>query len=288
MKKRKNFSLFVKFALVMVLSLNVVSCNKSDAYKNFDIKTDAFPIMYDDVATDRSYIKVSDIYGNNQKPVGRYANVTKDGKIRWDLASEDVDNGDMPIAEEIANKVTLDGRSVKLPMTFADLGEEYKEFDGIDYSKFSKKDDMIILTNKNKNIVLYIDYILLDGKPNEEAWAYLFKDNKFMIRVDIRNNKIYGLHNQYSGALSNMELKFDGIGAGNTFNEMYDKFGQISAFYIYDSSYHYVVTAAYNIKDKIYINFDSEDNKDTDKIGGKGVVYRSKPNVITNIDISIY
>ena len=89
MKKRKNFSLFVKFVLVMVLSLNVVACNRSDAYKNFDIKTNAFPIIYDSYVADRSYIKASDIYGNNQKPVGRYANVTKDGKIRWDLASKE-------------------------------------------------------------------------------------------------------------------------------------------------------------------------------------------------------
>ena len=282
MKKRKNFSLFVKFALVMILSLNVVACNRSDAYKNFDIKTNAFPIFYDSDVADRSYIKASDIYGNNQKPVGRYANVTKDGKIRWDLASKDVDNGDMTIAEEIANKITLDGRPVKLPMTFADIGEEYKELDGIDYSKFSKKDDRIILTNKNKNIVLYIDYILLDGKPNEEARAHLFKDNKFMIGVDIKKNKIYGLHNQNLDALSNMELKFDGIGSGNTFNEMYDKFGQISAFYIYED----VVSVAYNIKNKVYINFDNE-YKCTNKINGKKVVYNSKPNVITDIHVFV-
>ena len=104
-----------------------------------------------------------------------------------------------------------------------------------------------------------------------------------MIGVAIRNNKIYGLYNQYLAALSNMELKFDGIGSGNTFNEMYDKFGQISTFYINED----VVAAAYNVEDKVHIYFDN-DYKTNDTIKGKKVVYNSKPNVITDIEILVY
>lgn len=164
--------------------------------------------------------------GEEQPTTGKYANVTPDGKVDWRVGKKEYD--ETPIAMEMVNKITVDGKAFHLPASFKDIGEEYAIFDKVDFTKVTE--DMypfVIRDMKTGNKVEVINDLLgvhlvakiLDG------------DNTQIISIGInmKDNNIsyissYGVD---IGAhiMSIKEVKVDGVGVGNTLNEVYKKFG---------------------------------------------------------------
>ena len=106
-----------------------------------------------------------------QRPVGRYSNITPDKKIDWSVVDLE-GKCDIPGADEMFgykkktldmfNKITIDGKKITLPMTFEDLGKEYKEFENIDYIKISEQKQPFIIKN-TKNNYLMMNYFLIQA-----------------------------------------------------------------------------------------------------------------------------
>ena len=116
--------------------------------------------------------------------------------------------------------------------------------------------------------------------------SLLDSENKFLIGIELNmlNNDILGLNN--SMLLSTKELKVDGIGVGNTFNEMYEKFGKPNI--INESKDKEIITVVYsdmdNKKNNYVIAFKHRTKIDNPKTRQK---QDTKPNVITDVSISI-
>lgn len=274
-KTRKILTLII----ILLLFSFTTACRNANSSKNLEIQKDSLVMDDAGAVRDMSYVKISDLFDENQKAVDRYSNVTEDGKIRWDV-KEMVEYEKTPIANEMIKKITLDGKPIKLPMTFKDLGEEYKEFDEIDFSKFKEGSNHVVIINKKNNIALEIGYVL-----DKYLSAHIYSDNIFVLEVYVgrQNNKIVGFSNRELNALSEINLRVDGIGVGNTFNEMYEKFGQVRKIYKdYGDEYSSTKCSYYSKENNsIYFEHQSNTNKNKDN-----KIYKTKPNVITSIEIN--
>jgi len=227
-----------------------------------------------------------------QSATGRYANATPDGKVQWNVEKEY--KLSFTDAEGISKNITLDGKKVSFPMEFSVLGQKYAEFANVDFSKFKQDMIPIIVENtKNKMKMTIIDSVdkedttLIDmGYKQKSLMVDFYEEGKNMIGVTIDTNdkKIMGFFSGGAG-ISKRELKVNGIGVGNTFNEMYAKFGtpvrvqkikmEKSVYtivtYVYVDEKGNMWDAYFANKDKIYIN--------------KKYV-KTKPNVITEVFIT--
>ena len=227
-----------------------------------------------------------------QSATGRYANTTPDGKVQWNVEKEY--KLSFTDAEGISKNITLDGKKVSFPMEFSVLGQKYAEFANVDFSKFKQDMIPIIVENtKNKMKMTIIDSVdkedttLIDmGYKQKSLMVDFYEEGKNMIGVTIDTNdkKIMGFFSGGAG-ISKRELKVNGIGVGNTFNEMYAKFGtpvrvqkikmEKSVYtivtYVYVDEKGNMWDAYFANKDKIYIN--------------KKYV-KTKPNVITEVFIT--
>lgn len=100
----------------------------------------------------------------------------------------------------------------------------------------------------------------------------------------MENNDIMGLNN--SMQLSTKEIKVDDIGVGNTFNEMYEKFGKPNI--ISANEDNSIVTVVYSDmdskKNNYVISFKHRAKIDNPKTKQS---QETKPNVITDISVSI-
>ena len=227
-----------------------------------------------------------------QSATGRYANTTPDGKVQWNVEKEY--KLSFTDADGISKNITLDGKKVSFPMEFPVLGQKYAEFANVDFSKFKQDMIPIIVENtKNKMKMTIIDSVdkedttLIDmGYKQKSLMVDFYEEGKNMIGVTIDTNdkKIMGFFSGGAG-ISKRELKVNGIGVGNTFNEMYAKFGtpvrvqkikmEKSVYtivtYVYVDEKGNMWDAYFANKDKIYIN--------------KKYV-KTKPNVITEVIIT--
>ena len=227
-----------------------------------------------------------------QSATGRYANTTPDGKVQWNVEKEY--KLSFTDADGISKNITLDGKKVSFPMEFPVLGQKYAEFANVDFSKFKQDMIPIIVENtKNKMKMTIIDSVdkedttLIDmGYKQKSLMVDFYEEGKNMIGVTIDTNdkKIMGFFSGGAG-ISKRELKINGIGVGNTFNEMYAKFGtpvrvqkikmEKSVYtivtYVYVDEKGNMWDAYFANKDKIYIN--------------KKYV-KTKPNVITEVIIT--
>ena len=227
-----------------------------------------------------------------QSATGRYANTTPDGKVKWNVENEY--KLSFTDAEGISKNITLDGKKVSFPMKFSVLGQKYAEFADVDFSKLNKDMIPIIVENTKNNMKMTIidsvdkeDNTLIDiGYKQKSLMVDFYEEGKNMIGVTIDTNdkKIMGFFSGGAG-ISKRELKVNGIGVGNTFNEMYAKFGtpvrvqkikmEKSVYtivtYVYVDEKGNMWDAYFANKDKIYIN--------------KKYV-KTKPNVITEVLIT--
>jgi len=238
---------------------------------------------------DISYLKYDEVFqdkDNKQSSTGKYADETPDGIVNWkDVKSEYY--GLTPVVNDMFKKITLDDKNITLPMTFARLGREFREFKNGDYKSLTDSDAPITFKDSNNN-TLYIGK--LEPYPKLPKWnvfmSLLDSENKFLIGIELnmQNNEIYGLNNNM--LLSTKELKVDGIGVGNTFNEMYEKFGKPNI--ISESKDKEIITVVYsdmdNKKNNYVIAFKHRAKIDNPKTKQK---QDTKPNVITDVSISI-
>ena len=293
----KNISKLSKkvftLSLVGMLTLGVFSANASANLKVNQKDLKGLKTLLLQNYNSKIAEKLIDKNGK-QSATGRYANKTPDGKVQWNVEKEY--NLLFNVSEEISKNITLDGKKVSFPMKFSTLGQKYAEFANVDFSKLNKDMIPIIVENtKNKTKMLIVDteleknYILKDmGYKQKSLMVDFYEEGKNMIGVTIDTNdkKIMGLVSGGAG-ISKRELKINGIGVGNTFNEMYARFGTpeiIQIVKIRNSVYTMVWYYYLDKNGNLWVAFFSND----DKISINKKYVKTKPNVITEANIICY
>ena len=191
---------------------------------------------------------------------------------------------------DMMKKLTLGGKKLSLPTTFDALGKEYKEFKHVDYLKLTN--DMEAITIKNLKNGYFAQARISDFRSNKSEKRKDFdifmdmysKDNfLFGFTMDARDKKITALESSgrelYPGG---EELKVDNIGVGNTFNEMYAKFGEPS----YSYSNEILRGAAYECIDNKGNRYMIVFNRSYYWNGEN--YYYPKANVISSVSVSVY
>ena len=291
----KNISKYAKkiFALSLVgmLTVGVFTANASANLKVNQKDLKGLKTLLLQNGNSKIAEKLLDKNGK-QSATGRYANTTPDGKVQWNVENEY--KLSFTDAEGISKNITLDGKRVSFPMKFSVLGQKYAEFANVDFSKFNKEMIPIIVENtKNKMKMTIIDSVdkedttLIDmGYKQKSLMVDFYEEGKNMIGVTIDTNdkKIMGFFSGGAG-ISKRELKVNGIGVGNTFNEMYAKFGtpvRVQKIKMEKSVYSIVTYVYVDEKGNMWDAYFA--NKDKIYINKKYV--KTKPNVITEVFIT--
>ena len=290
----KNISKFTKkifaLSLVGILTVGVFTANASTNLKVNHKDREGLKALILQSGNSKIAEKLLDKNGK-QSATGRYANTTPDGKVKWNVENEyKISFTD---ADGIYKNITLDSKKVSFPMKFSALGQKYAEFANIDFSKFNKEMIPIIVENtKNKMKMTIIDSVdkedntLIDmGYKQKSLMVDFYEEGKNMIGVTIDTNdkKIMGFFSGGAG-ISKRELKVNGIGVGNTFNEMYAKFGTPVKVQIVKTENVHTIIA--------YVYLDEKGNKweayfaNDDKIYINKRYVKTKPNVITEVFIT--
>ena len=291
----KNISKFTKkifaLSLAAMLTFGVFSANANANLKVNHKDREGLKALILQSGNSKIAEKLLDKNGK-QSATGRYANTTPDGKVKWNVENEyKISFTD---ADGISKNITLDGKKVSFPMKFSVLGQKYAEFANVDFSKFNKEMIPIIVENtKNQMKMTIIDSVdkedntLIDmGYKQKSLMVDFYEEGKNMIGVTIDTNdkKIMGFFSGGAG-ISKRELKVNGIGVGNTFNEMYAKFGtpvRVQKIKM-EKSVYTIVT---------YVYVDEKGNKweayfaNDDKIYINKRYVKTKPNVITEVFIT--
>ena len=285
----KNISKFTKkvftLSLVGILTVGVFSSNSNAEMKITTKNENEIKAVVIQKGIYTLPNQILDRYGK-QSATGRYANATLDGKVQWNVEKDYklIGNGQLKISQNI----TLDGKKIAFPMTLSSLGQKYAEFANVDYSKLDSSMTPIIIENtknKVKMMIIAAEKLKTDGK--KVAIGELFADGKHKlgITINVNKNNIVGIDTNTFVFSSERDLKINGIGVGNTFNEMYAKFGmpvnvekdnfedtynetKVSYGYIDENNQFYAVS---------FIHVDK-------KFDGKNFI-KTKPNVITAVEI---
>ncbi len=288
MNLRIKIKLLSKIFIAIILVISLSACfglgNNSKPKGSSDLvfienAENNFNLDYKVSYIDEDEILLKD--GEEDPTSGRYANLTEDGKINWDV-EETVILEPTPIAKELVSKVTIDGKKISLPMHFKDIGEEYAVFDDIDFSKITKdKTNLMILDKKSENWMF--SYEEFDFDKGFRLFSLSNKDNHFLmsVSVDLDNNNISGISNQDYHYLGLKDIRVDGIGVGNTLNEAYNKFGAPKQ---YDNRSVPMAYMAYEYEDDgklYYVVFYYEENFIEEDLTYR----RIKNNVITGVSV---
>ncbi len=165
--------------------------------------------------------------GEFQPSTGKYSDTTADGKINWTIDGQEF--AQTPIAKDMLKNITANGKEFSLPAKFSDIAEEYKVFDKVRFDKLEHDMCPCIITDNKTGNKITIDGI---SKENGAALFDIYnKDNVSMLSgvVTLDGRKIIMILtfdlNINGSIISNMDIRVNGIGAGNTLNEMYETFG---------------------------------------------------------------
>ncbi len=144
----------------------------------------------------------------------RYSDTTADGKINWQ-------NGDfftgLANATELLDKIRLDGKKITFPIKLSTLNPDYKNFELFDYSKVEETDRRFyVVDNDTKNKMC--------NTAGLDRYTLVDRENRPQI-VFLYDKELNGIGLKTSTFTEN-QLSIDGIGIGNTFNEMYEKLGE--------------------------------------------------------------
>jgi hypothetical protein len=285
----KNISKYAKkifvLSLVGMLTVGVFSSNANAEMKITTKNENAIKAV---VLQKGNYImpnQILDRYGK-QSATGRYANATPDGKVLWNVEKDYKLKGNGNI--KVSQNITLDGKKIALPMTLSSLGQKYAEFANVDYTKLDSSMTPIIIENtknKVKMLILAAEKLNADGKKIVIGEFFADGKHKLGITIKVDKNNIVGIDTNTFVFSSERDLKINGIGVGNTFNEMYAKFGmpvnvekdnfedtynetKVSYGYMDENNQFYAVR---------FIHVDK-------KFDGKNFI-KTKPNVITAVEI---
>jgi len=294
----KNISKFAKkvftLSLAAMLTLGVFSANANANLKVNQKNVEGIKALILQSENLKIAEKLLDKNGN-QSATGKYANATPDGKVQWNEEKEyKVLFTD---ADGISKNITLDGKKVSFPMKFSALGQKYAEFANVDFSKFNKNMIPIIVENtKNKMKMLITDTeiekddILIAMEYKQKVILANFYEevkNIIGVAIDTNDKKIMGLISKVWGMTNKRDLKINGIGVGNTFNEMYAKFGTPGIIQIVKMEKSVYTIVAYHYLDKngnMWFAFFANN----DKIFINKKYIKTKPNVITEAGIFCY
>ncbi len=221
--------------------------------------------------------------GEKQPKTGRYADVTKDKKVRWDKKYKDEPFSDITDLEDL----TLNGKKFKFTGKFADLGGEFAIFDKVDVTKIRQEDFPLNIVDKKTGYVLN-DNICVDvNSQNPYMLLYLFDEkNKCLVNVDV--NKRTGVLSSFStgflwDGFTLFDIRLKGVGAGNTFNEIYEVLGKPNYISSREDGSKYVLYEYKNKDGKVRVSFESSSIK--------GVLFDEdnpfKYNVVTAVSVSI-
>lgn len=276
--KKKNLLIPV---LSIFLLIGCTTGNKPE------IKTNDKTFSFDEYH-DIPYLKYEDVFDdkNNKQVAQKYSNSTADGKIKWnDIKGEVYEM--TPVVKDMFKKITLDDKKINLPMSFPELGKEFRDFKNMDVSGLTDDNAPVTITNEDGN-TLYIKKF--DPYPKVPKWNVFMsmfdKEHKLQIALELnmQDKMIYGFNNNMF--LSTKELRVDDIGVGNSFNEMYEKFGK-----------PYVINSSKDGKDIIvgYSDLDAKGNNYFILFGHRSEINNpktkkkedTKANVITDVSVSI-
>ena len=304
MKKLSKKFCISTIALAMVFSMayNInaqMDGSKLSKSKNIEIELfdDEKIIEYPLKINEKTKKLLADNKNNKQKAIGKYSDLTPDKRINWSEFAYYA-KGDIPgrvkgykkKTLDMMKKLTLGGKKLSLPITFDALGKEYKEFKHVDYLKLTN--DMEAITIKNLKNGYFAQARISDFRSNKSEKRKDFdifmdmysKDNfLFGFTMDARDKKITALESSGRGLYpGGEELKVDNIGVGNTFNEMYAKFGEPS----YSYSNEILRGAAYECIDNKGNRYMIVFNRSYYWNGEN--YYYPKANVISSVSVSVY
>lgn len=225
---RKKAGVKKKTALALFLSVCMLSMSgcigSTDSSSDGSSTTGEVPVLagvdYDEMFTGPN--------GERQKTDGKYATVTKDGLVRWDQKDKQYEQ--TPQVMEMMKKVTVDGIPVSLPMQFEDITKinpDYKKLTSINCKKIIKDGGMEDIEDKKTGYHFTEERELYEKENgNKYIYANINKNVEVLgLEIDLIREHIQGFNNDAGEYLSQSDIRVDGIGRGNTFNEMYEKFG---------------------------------------------------------------
>lgn len=125
------------FSVILMLTVGAGAIN---AQGNINITKNNEAFLVKVMAQKSAFKKqqmLIDYSSKKQAATGRYADKTPDGKISCTV-SKDTNYDLTPVAMEMMKKLTLGGKKITLPTTFASIGANYGEFDNFDYLKLKK------------------------------------------------------------------------------------------------------------------------------------------------------
>ena len=225
---RKKAGVKKKTALALFLSVCMLSMSgcigSTDSSSDGSSTTGEVPVLarvdYDEMFTGPN--------GERQKTDGKYATVTKDGLVRWDQENKQYEQ--TPQVMEMMKKVTVDGIPVSLPMQFEDITKinpDYKKLTSINCKKIIKDGGMEDIEDKKTGYYFGNMTGIDEYKEDKSIFLHIYTPNitTLVLHIDLIREHIEGLDNIGFRSLCQSDIRVDGIGRGNTFNEMYEKFG---------------------------------------------------------------
>ena len=290
MKKLSQFSkkIFTLLLMAMFAFGLLAGCSSSNL-KVIPKDMDALKSLLKEKGNFKVSESILDENGD-QEATGIYADTTPDGKVNW---NEENDYETVsPKAEEISKNITLDDKKITLPMTFSDLGEQYAEFNNVDFSKLNNDMAPIIIENtKNKMnmLILNIDAMPMNatmGFDQETAIVDLLGGgtHKISVGINLKDKKILSIGTNGASFSSERNLKVNDIGVGNTFNEMYAKFGNPVKIQKNEMGHYTDTMAMYAYTDEKGNMYGAYFVHSDKKFDGTNYI-KTKPNVITAVNV---
>ena len=290
MKKLSQFSkkIFTLLLMAMFAFGLLAGCSSSNL-KVIPKDMDALKSLLKEKGNFNVHEDILDENGE-QEATGIYANTTPDGKVNW---NEENDYETVsPKAEEISKNITLDDKKITLPMTFSDLGEQYAEFNNVDFSKLNNDMAPIIIENtKNKMnmLILNIDAMPMNATMGFDQEAVIVDllgggTHKISVGINLKDKKIITLSTNGASFSSEKDLKINGIGVGNTFNEMYAKFGNPVKIQKNEMNNYTDTMAMYAYTDEKGNMYGAYFVHSDKKFDGTNYI-KTKPNVITAVNV---
>ena len=290
MKKLSQFSkkIFTLLLMAMFAFGLLVGCSSSNL-KVIPKDMDALKSLLKEKGNFNVHEDIVDENGE-QEATGIYANTTPDGKVNW---NEENDYETVsPKAEEISKNITLDDKKITLPMTFSDLGEQYAEFNNVDFSKLNNNMAPIIIENtKNKMnmLILNIDAMPMNATMGFDQEAVIVDllgggTHKISVGINLKDKKILSIGTNGASFSSERNLKVNDIGVGNTFNEMYAKFGNPVKIQKNEMGHYTDTMAMYAYTDEKGNMYGAYFVHSDKKFDGTNYI-KTKPNVITAVNV---
>ena len=290
MKKLSQFSkkIFTLLLMAMFAFGLLAGCSSSNL-KVIPKDMDALKSLLKEKGNFNVHEDILDENGE-QEATGIYADTTPDGKVNW---NEENDYETVsPKAEEISKNITLDDKKITLPMTFSDLGEQYAEFNNVDFSKLNNDMAPIIIENtKNKMnmLILNIDAMPMNATMGFDQEAVIVDllgggTHKISVGINLKDKKILSIGTNGASFSSERNLKVNDIGVGNTFNEMYAKFGNPVKIQKNEMGHYTDTMAMYAYTDEKGNMYGAYFVHSDKKFDGTNYI-KTKPNVITAVNV---